>query len=153
MLKKEEFKIVTVALFPWPPLSFQWPSNTTEITYMTGHQSSCIPTDQDDGLVWKMAVDLCDKRKTTVNRRLCMGTDNPTLLGAPPWTKLGHSHLQHFASHCPNHVFKALQNSYPTTIVQQMGSYRDDLKGKKEHPCSSAKFQTSIPLNLLSQIS
>lgn len=75
--------------------------------------------------------------------------NNPTLLGAPPWTKPGHSHLQHFASHCPNHVFKALQNSYPTTIVQQMGGYRDDLKGKKEHPCSSAKFQTQIIPNLL----
>lgn len=48
--------------------------------------------------------------------------------------KQGQSHLQHFASHCPNHMLKTLQNAYPTSIVQQMGGYRDDLtEGSGSH--------------------
>lgn len=78
-----------------------------------------------------------------------MGTEQPTpLVYFRQLNQPGNSHLQHFASHGANHVFKALQNSYPTTIVQQMGGYRDDLEGRKRIRASGAKFQTSILLNL-----
>lgn len=75
-----------------------------------------------------------------------LAQSNPTL-GTSQSTKPGHSHLQHLASHCPNHVFEALQNSYPTAVVQQMGSHRDDLKGRKSIRAASAKATTFILLN------
>lgn len=56
---------------------------------------------------------------------------NNLTMGTSQSTNPGQSHLQHFASHCPNHVFEALQNSYPTAIVQQVGGYRDDLREER----------------------
>lgn len=35
---------------------------------MTGHQSSCVPANQDNGFVWEMAVNLHGKRKKTVRQ-------------------------------------------------------------------------------------
>lgn len=60
------------------------------------------------------------------------------------------SHLQHFASHCPDHVLETLQNSYSTSIVQQMGGYRDDLKKGISSHASRGKFQVFSQICLTS---
>lgn len=103
-----------------------------EITYVTGHQSSCVPTNQDNWFMWKMAVNLYGKRKKTVRLRAQMDGEQAQKDGRANELKWGHSHLQHFASHCSNHMLKTLQNSYPTAIVQQMSGYRDDLEEKSQ---------------------
>lgn len=43
------------------------------ITYVTGHQSSCIPANQDNGFVGEMAVNLCGKRETIVRQEATTG--------------------------------------------------------------------------------
>lgn len=60
------------------------------------------------------------------------------------------SHLQHFASHCPDHVLETLQNSYSTSIVQQMGGYRDDLKKGSGSHANRGKFQVFSQICLTS---
>lgn len=86
-------------------------------------------------------MNLCGRRKKTV-RQESGPKASPACWGCHSDPKQGHSHLQYFASHCPNHMLQTLQNSYPTTVVQQMGCYRDDLKERKWQSCQQRfKFQ------------
>lgn len=65
----------------------------------------------------------------------------------------GQPHLQHFASHGPDHVLQTLQHSHSTPVVQQVGGDRDDLKererlpGRELSPQSSSLQSAQPPLN------
>lgn len=93
-------------------------------TYVTGHQGTRVPPDQDDGLVREVVVNLQEEKGHQQR-----GTGNEAM---PSGNTAEHScsHLCHFASHCPNHVFQALQHSHPTAVVQQVGGNGDHLWGE-----------------------
>ena len=62
-----------------------YPQTTSEedgVTYVTGHQSSCIPANQDDGLVGEMAVNLGGERKQRVRQEPRPGAECRRAVGS-----------------------------------------------------------------------
>lgn len=63
------------------------------MTYVTGHQSSCIPANENDGLVGKVAVNLCGKREKKVSQEAAAGCRASPEAGVPRAHRLGLSPL------------------------------------------------------------
>ena len=126
----------------WLSAAAAYPQTTSEedgVTYVAGHQSSCIPANQDDGLVGEMAVNLGGERKLRVRPEPWPGAECRCARGADG----GQPHLQHFASHGPDHVLQTLQHSHSTPVVQQVGGDRDDLKERERLPGQELSPQSS----------